>query len=74
MLADELSCLSFWLIQDDKKKGYFEFNELRPLLEVNDKFLNLKAFRFEIEPFTLSNFKREFKFLLGNNPGEIRGT
>lgn len=37
--------------------------ELKPLLE---------AFRFEIEPFNLSSFKKEFKFLLGNNPGEVR--
>lgn len=25
LLADELTCLSLWLIEDEKRKGYFEF-------------------------------------------------
>lgn len=64
LLGDELACLSYWLIEDAQKKGFFTLKELLPLLE---------AFRFDITPgYNLSNFKKEFRFLLQQNPGEIR--
>ena len=34
LLADELACLSYWMIEDEKKKGYLLLSELKPLLEV----------------------------------------
>ncbi|CDW79293.1 UNKNOWN [Stylonychia lemnae] len=34
LLADELSCLSYWLLVDDNKKGYFNLNQLEKLLQV----------------------------------------
>jgi len=43
LLADELGCLSYFLIADPEKKGYLNLQEFEFLL---------KAFRFEIEPFT----------------------
>ena len=56
LLGDELACLSYWLIEDAQKKGYFSLKEVIPLLE---------AFRFDITPgYNLSNFKKEFRFLL----------
>lgn len=67
ILADELSCLSYWLIEDEQKKGYFSFKELIPLLH---------AFRFDTapegKPLSLAAFKKEFKFLLLQNTGEIK--
>lgn len=42
ILADELACFGYWLIQDEQKKGYFMFKELKPLLEViTSVFLNI---------------------------------
>jgi len=32
LLADELSCLSYWLLVDEDKKGYFNLNEVEKLL------------------------------------------
>ena len=32
----------------------------------------LKAFRFDIQPDNLASLKKEFKFTLLQNPGEIR--
>jgi hypothetical protein len=55
ILGDELSCLSFWLLQDSEKKGYFNLQEAKPLIE---------ALKFDINPFTLNNFKKEFRFTL----------
>ena len=55
LLADELASLSYWLIQDTEKKGFFTFKEVQPLLE---------AFRFDTTTKTLNNFKKEFKFAL----------
>jgi hypothetical protein len=57
MLADEVSCLGYWLIEDSQKKGFFTFKEVIPLLE---------AFRFDVSSpnFNLAAFKKEFKFLL----------
>lgn len=63
LLADELAALCYWLIEDTQRKGYFEFQELKPLLE---------AFRFDVSPFSLNQFRKEFKFLLSQNPREIR--
>lgn len=62
-LADELAAFSYWLIQDENKQGYFSLKDAEPLL---------KAFRFDLQPYNLTNFKKEFKFLLQQNPGEIR--
>lgn len=61
LLADELACLGYWLIEDTKKKGFFTMKETLPLLE---------AFRFEVDG--LSSFRREFNFLMKQNPGEVR--
>lgn len=35
LLADELSCLSYWLLVDEEKKGYFNLNEVEKLLQVS---------------------------------------
>lgn len=32
LLGDELACLSYWLIVDKDKKGYFEGSEVNELL------------------------------------------
>jgi len=56
-----LACLGYWLIEDTKKKGFLSMKEILPLLE---------AFRFEIDG--LSSFRREFNFLMKQNPGEVR--
>ena len=65
ILADELACLSYWLIEDSQKKGYFTLKDIIPLLE---------AFRFDVGSnyLNLAAFKKEFKFLLMQNPGEVR--
>lgn len=65
ILGDELACLGYWRIEDAQRKGFFTFKELIPLLE---------AFRFDTQEgkLTLSAFKKEFKFLLIQNLGEIR--
>jgi hypothetical protein len=42
LLADELACLSYWLIEDEKKKGYFTLPELKPLLEVIIPFTSFR--------------------------------
>ena len=62
--ADELAALGYWLIEDSSNKGYFTLSELHPLL---------KAFRFDFgDNLTLPKFRSEFKFLLQQNPGEVR--
>jgi len=65
ILGDELACLGYWLIEDAKKKGYFSFQEVIPLLT---------AFRFDTHggKLSLAEFKKEFKFLLLQNTGEIK--
>jgi hypothetical protein len=65
ILADEISCLSYWLVEDSQKKGYFSFKELIPLLH---------AFRFDTHDgkLSLAAFKKEFKFLLLQNTGELK--
>lgn len=65
ILADELACLSYWNIQDAQKKGFFTLKEVTPLLQ---------AFRFDTSGLSLSSFKKEFRFLLSYNHGEIQGT
>lgn len=34
LLADELAALSYWLLEDETRKGYLTLNELKSLLEV----------------------------------------
>jgi len=34
LLADELACFGYWLIEDSKKKGFFTLSEVQPLLQV----------------------------------------
>lgn len=65
LLADEIACLGYWLIQDSAKKGFFTIKELVPLLE---------AFRFDTKDgsFNVADFRKEFRFLLQQNPGEVR--
>lgn len=64
LLANELACLSYWMMEDETKKGFFTLREVKPLLE---------ALRFEIEPYNLASFKKEFQFTLLPRRGEIRG-
>lgn len=52
MHADELSCLSFWLIADTERKGWLSFKEAEWLMQ---------AFRFEL-PFTYNIVRRDFAF------------
>ena len=63
LLGDELACLSYWLVEDTKKKGYFMLNELAPLLQ---------AFRFDISPLNGKTLRKEFRFALVHKVGEIR--
>ena len=63
LLADELACLSYWMIEDQSKKGYFLLHEAKPLFE---------AFRFNIDPFNAKNFKKEFQFALREKSGDLR--
>jgi hypothetical protein len=50
LLGDELACLSFWLLQDEEKKGYLDFEQFKELLY---------AFRFtEID--SQASFEKEF--------------
>lgn len=54
LIGDELSCLSFWLLQDEEKKGYLDMEQLLELMH---------AFRFT----NIDNeekFKNEFAFEL----------
>lgn len=57
LLADELACLGYWLIEDEQKKGYFTIKDVAPLLE---------AFRFDVNTssYNLASFRKEFRFLL----------
>jgi hypothetical protein len=48
LLADELSCLSFWLIEDTTRKGWLNLNELKPLMEVITFHLLNHLLGFEI--------------------------
>lgn len=54
LLGDELACLSFWLLQDQEKKGYLEMDELLELMY---------AFRFTNITNT-DEFTKEFAFEL----------
>jgi hypothetical protein len=72
LLGDELSCLSFWLVQDEHKKGWLTLEEFKGLLY---------AFRFEHmfldqygkpdDVLTLQKLRKEFKFNLSNKNGEF---
>lgn len=54
LLGEELSCLSFWLLQDQERKGYLDFDAFKELLH---------AFRFpNIE--SPADFEKEFAFEL----------
>ena len=73
LLGDELSCLSFWLIQDETKKGWLSLEEFKGLLF---------AFKFDYlfydditgkldDELTLAKLTKEFKFNLQNKSGEF---
>eukprot|EP00352_Strombidinopsis_acuminata_P006295 CAMPEP_0176354532 /NCGR_PEP_ID=MMETSP0126-20121128/12621_1 /TAXON_ID=141414 ORGANISM="Strombidinopsis acuminatum, Strain SPMC142" /NCGR_SAMPLE_ID=MMETSP0126 /ASSEMBLY_ACC=CAM_ASM_000229 /LENGTH=171 /DNA_ID=CAMNT_0017706741 /DNA_START=399 /DNA_END=910 /DNA_ORIENTATION=- len=53
LLSEELSCLSFWCIVDEDKKGYLTVPEAKELFE---------ALRFDIRPYGLDSIKDEFKW------------
>lgn len=53
LLSEELSCLSFWCIVDEDKKGYLTVNEAQELFE---------ALRFDIRPYGLDSIHNEFKW------------
>ena len=64
MFADELSCLSFWMV-DNKDSGAVDFEKFNDLLT---------AFRFEVKD--LEGFKTEFSSLLNQRElksREVRG-
>ena len=54
LLGDELACLSFWLLQDEERKGYLEMDEMLELMY---------AFRFT-NITNQDEFTREFAFEL----------
>ena len=72
LLGDELSCLSFWLIQDESQKGWLTLEEFKGMLY---------AFRFDHlffdqygkpdDVLTMKKLKKEFKFNLQGKLGEI---
>jgi hypothetical protein len=65
LLGDELACLAYWIMEDTEKKGYFTLKDSVSLFE---------AFRFDFnaQTFNLAAFKKEFRFLILQNPGEFR--
>lgn len=73
LLGDELTCLSFWQLQDKEKKGYMTLEELKELLKCF-KFTHLfeDPYGYPDDRLTVDKFKREFKFCLSEKPGEIR--
>ena len=72
LLGEELSCFSFWLVQDTLKKGWLSLDEFRVLLKAL-KFQYL--FEDEIgqpdEVLNLKKLKNEFKFNLKDKFGEL---
>ncbi len=60
LLADELSCLSFWNVKYSKNP-YLNWKEMNSLLT---------AYRFQLNDE--EDFKFEFKFLLSQSRGEFR--
>ncbi len=59
--GEELSALSFWLLQDTEKKGSLGLEGMKTLMH---------GFRFT-DVNTWSTFKKEFKFTIPKN--EFRG-
>lgn len=51
LFLDELSCLSFWDIIDEDRKGFVNYSGFIRVL---------KMFRFNLQPFTLPAIKKEF--------------
>lgn len=72
LLGDELSCLSFWLIQDEARKGWLTLEELKGLLYAF-KFSHLFVDQYgkPDDVLTLQKLRREFKFNLSGKPGEL---
>ena len=63
MLANELTCLSYWNLIDEKRKGYMNLTQFRNLLI---------TFKYTAQDWELKDIKKEFDFLLKMNPQEIR--
>ena len=54
LLGDELSCLSFWLLHDEDRKGWLTLQDSKPLLS---------SLKFPDETTdSLACFRTEFKF------------
>lgn len=72
LLGDELSCLCFWLIQDESRKGWLTLEEFKGLLYAF-KFdhLFLDQYGKPDDVLTLQKLKREFRFNLSGKPGEL---
>ena len=55
MFGDELSCLSFWLLLDEKKEGYLNLDQFSSLLyafrfpSVDSEEAIRKEFKFELK-------------------------
>ena len=63
LLGDELSCLSFWLLHDQDRKGFLSLQESKPLFT---------SFKFPGEiTDSLAAFRTEFKFQLSSKKREI---
>ena len=73
LLGDELTCLSFWLLQDTEKKGYLTLEELKNVLKCL-KFTHLfeDPYGYPDDRLTFHKFKREFKFCLSDKVGEFK--
>lgn len=73
LLGDELSCLSFWLIQDKSQKGWLTLDEFRQLLHaLKFQYLFVDEYGKPDEVLTTKKLKQEFKFNLSYKPNEFR--
>lgn len=72
LLGDELSCLCFWLIVDEQRKGWLTLEEFKNLLYAF-KFDNLffDSLGKPDDVLTLQKLKDEFSFNLKHKPGEL---
>lgn len=72
LLGDELSCLCFWLLQDESRKGWLTLNEFKGLLYAfKFDYLFLDEHGKPDDVLTLAKLKREFKFNLRDKRGEF---
>jgi hypothetical protein len=71
-LGEELSCLSFWLIQDTLQKGWLSLDEFRQLLKaLKFQYLFVNTIGQADEVLTVKKLRNEFKFNLRDKRGEL---